>query len=98
MSSKKDIKFGVSIPQGLRSQNVDSSAIAPLLAKLESLGFDGCWVGDHPTSRFDLASCPSLVLCRRAYHHITPRYVDIAERVEESDPVSAGIVNVRSSV
>ena len=60
MAGKKELKFGVSIPQGLRTQNVDSSAIAPLLTTMESWGFDGCWVGDHPTSRFDLAAVPLL--------------------------------------
>ena len=48
MTTNKDLRFGIAIPQIFPSGEIDPAAIARWLVKAESLGYYGGWVQEQP--------------------------------------------------
>ncbi len=58
---KKDLRFDIGIPQRFLTEEMDISVLPSFFAKVESLGYHGCWVREQAANdRYDLAPIPLL--------------------------------------
>ena len=61
MTRKKELNFHIGLPQRFLTEEMDISVLPPFLAKVESLGYQGCWVREQAAdARYDLAPIPLL--------------------------------------